>query len=305
MVDPPTWTTKDLERQRKKGVALFRKRRLCEPAGAYVDVFDDCLATFQRLLDETDDFADLRSKALDALTNRKFLEALRYVAGPPVSKDDLEILADVDSLAAGRLKTDDTLVDRVITVIEKVVDPRRFPWVSERRAPTDTEKVAAVVASAALLAKSQRETARRNQEKKQQELAVKAALEGTGFDCVAVKSIRNVAEGPEAGQFCREAKLGDRKADFVVRLWDVRLLAIECKVSNSYTNSIKRLNREAVGKAMSWDGDFGRRQVVGAAVLGGVYKLLNLEQAQQDGLALFWDHDLGALTAWIESTRSE
>jgi hypothetical protein len=81
-------------------------------------------------------------------------------------------------------------------------------------------------------------------------------------------------------------------------------MPIECKVSNSAVNSVKRLNREAAGKAESWIGDFGKRQVVPAAVLSGVYKLRNLVDAQERGLHLFWAHDLRALTEWIESTRS-
>jgi hypothetical protein len=43
---------------------------------------------------------------------------------------------------------------------------------------------------------------------------------------------------------------------------------------------------------------------VPAAVLSGVYKLHNLEDAQNRGLALFWAHDLKALTDWIATTRA-
>jgi hypothetical protein len=97
--------------------------------------------------------------------------------------------------------------------------------------------------------------------------------------------------------------LGNRKADFLVRLWDHRIMTIECKVSNSATNSVKRLNNDAAAKAEAWIKDFGTRQVVPAAVLSGVYKLHNLEDAQDRGLALFWAHDLKALTDWIATTR--
>ena len=81
-------------------------------------------------------------------------------------------------------------------------------------------------------------------------------------------------------------------------------MAIECKVSNSATNSVKRLNNDAAAKAEAWLKDFGTRQVVPAAVLSGVYKLHNLEEAQNRGLALFWAHDLKALTEWIATTRA-
>ena len=97
--------------------------------------------------------------------------------------------------------------------------------------------------------------------------------------------------------------LGERKADFILRLWDDRVLPIECKVSNSSTNSIKRLNNDAAVKAEVWKRDFGQTQVVPSTVLSGVYKLPNLESAQRRGLAIFWAHDLTSLPDWIERTR--
>jgi hypothetical protein len=49
---------------------------------------------------------------------------------------------------------------------------------------------------------------------------------------------------------------------------------------------------------------FGTMQVVPAAMLAGVYKLRNLVQSQQRGLALFWSHDLAQLGAFIAAARS-
>ena len=80
-------------------------------------------------------------------------------------------------------------------------------------------------------------------------------------------------------------------------------MAIECKVSNSSTNSVKRLNNDAAVKAEYWLKVFGTSQVVPAAVLSGVFKVMNLAQAQERGLALFWSHDLDKLGAFIDTTR--
>jgi len=79
-------------------------------------------------------------------------------------------------------------------------------------------------------------------------------------------------------------------------------MAIECKVSNSAVNSIKRLNNDAEAKAKSWRHDFGQ-QVVPTAVLSGVYDLINLRHAQDAGLSLFWAHDLAKLIEWISTTH--
>jgi hypothetical protein len=97
--------------------------------------------------------------------------------------------------------------------------------------------------------------------------------------------------------------LGATRADLLVGLWDRRVMAIECKVSNSSVNSYKRLNHEATGKAVSWLTTFGTNGVVPVAVLSGVYNIANLVEAQSRGLTLFWAHDLDQLLDWIESTK--
>lgn len=113
---------------------------------------------------------------------------------------------------------------------------------------------------------------------------------------VATRRIETINAAPEPAEFCRESQLGTRKADFVIGLYDQRVMAIECKVSNSSTNSVKRLKNDAAAKAEAWIDEFGRSNIVPTAVLSGVYKSHNLTNAQQRGLTLFWAHDLGRLT---------
>jgi len=82
----------------------------------------------------------------------------------------------------------------------------------------------------------------------------------------------------------------------------VELTLADCKASNSEVNSFKRINHEAAGKAEKWLRDFGRKQVVPSAVVGGVFNADNLSDAQARDLYLFWSHRLGDLSAFIEST---
>jgi hypothetical protein len=207
-------------------------------------------------------------------------------------------------LRKGRLQNRPEDVHRLIEVVRLVLDRRRFSWVLENREPTEAERGAAVMASAALMAASRVQTNRRTVGKQQQEALVTQALKDLGLTEVATREIPNVSHAPAPGEFCGESVLGNRKGDIIVTLWDHRVMPIECKVSNSSLNSVKRLNNDAAVKAVSWRRDFGLRQVVPAAVLGGVYNLRNLLDAQERGLTLFWAHDLAPLTAWIEQTKS-
>jgi hypothetical protein len=112
-----------------------------------------------------------------------------------------------------------------------------------------------------------------------------------------------VDDAPRPGEFCGESKLGDTKADFVVRLHDRRIMPIECKVSNSSTNSFKRVVHEAAGKASKWLGQFGRRTIVPTAVLSGVFDPRNLQTAQMEGLSLVWAFRLSDLSDFVRAAR--
>jgi hypothetical protein len=114
--------------------------------------------------------------------------------------------------------------------------------------------------------------------------------------------MHTLADAPSAGEFCMESLLGKRKADIIIGLWNHRVMAVECKVSNSATNSIKRLNNDAAAKAQAWRQDFGETQVFPAAVLSGVYNLKSLEDAQDRHLTIFWAHSLDELLQFIART---
>ena len=220
--------------------------------------------------------------------------------GPPISEDDLKVLAEA-SLSPSRLRQDPQMAARVLDVVKTALDRRRFPWVIEEREPSGSEKNAAIVASAALLAASRVGTDRRNEGKERQELMVRDALIGRKWTQVSPRPVATFNQAPSPGEFCRESLLVTSKADFLVGLRDRRIMAIECKVSNSSTNSVKRLNREAAGKAEKWIYEFGVRNVVPVAVLSGVYKLHNIKSAQERGLTLYWAHDLAQLLDWIDT----
>src|SRR5262249_3696127 len=141
-------------------------------------------------------------------------------------------------------------------------------------------------------------TLRRNAAKKAQEARVAQALIGAGFERVTINrgNVAIIDEGPARGQFCLEKPLAGRKADLIVRLWDGRGLAIECKVSNSGTNSVKRILNDAAAKAETWKNRLGQDQVIPTAVVSGVFKVHNLQEAQRRQLSLFWAHRLSDLT---------
>lgn len=313
MIDPPFWTREQLEENRLKAIAIFRQERMEEPLEDYLRAFDKYQAHVRTLLETTVDLAQLRDQALDVLSDNQLQAAFRYLAAPPISDADLKVVAEASSLSKRHLQKNPDEVRRLVETVLLVLDRRRFAWLREMREPTEAEKGAAIMASAALMAVSRVQTDRRNTGKKQQEDRVKEVLIEAGWTEVKRRTIPNVSYAPDPGEFCGESLLGvsksdgksdkGRLADIVLRLWDHRLMPIECKVSNSSLNSVKRLNNDAAVKAATWKRDFGLHQVVPTAVLSGVYDLHNLLDAQARGLTILWAHDLKPLTDWIVETK--
>lgn len=305
MIAPPVWSREQLAEASTRAREHFRQGRHTEPLDIYLDLFDEYQGIVEEVLERTVDLTRLRDALPDLLDDPRQLEALRYLSGPPISLDDLKVLAQLESLAARRVAADPAALDRLLSFVRDWHDRRRFPWVLENRAPDEAERAAAVLATAALLAMRRTETLRRTRSSAMQEQLVAGQLRRSGFRQVATRRVATLRDAPEPGRFCRESMLGSRKADFIIGLPDGRTMAIECKVSNSSTNSIKRLNNDAAVKAEVWRREFGTEQVVTAAVLDGVYALRNLEAAQDKGLTIFWAHDLQSMFRWMRDTGAD
>jgi hypothetical protein len=303
MIPPPVWTSDELARDSRIATDAFRTERILEPLEQYLSAFDEFQGVVEDLLETTIDLTQLDSTALEVLCDKRLALAFRYLAGPMISADDLKTLADA-VLTPKRLRTEPGMVARIVEVIRAGMDRRRFVWMPEHREPTEHERAAAILATASLIAYSRTNTNRRNEGKANQERAVEERLKAAGLTMVERRDITTLWQAPNLGEFCLESRLGTRKADLIATAWDGRVIPIECKVSNSATNSVKRLNNDAAVKAASWRNDFGATQVVPVAVLSGVYKLHNLVDAQVRGLTLIWAHHLDALVEWILSTRS-
>lgn len=302
---PPRWTDAEFEDACRESIHVFRERRMQEPLEQYLEAFEVSRDAIDTLLESTLDLTELLDKAVDVLSDTQLSSAVRYLAGPPISADDLKTLADDASLTPSRLRADPEMAKKVIEVVLLGVDRMRFPWLSENREPTEAERYGAVVATAALLAQRSVMTGRANESKDEQEQAIRDALLSWQFEEVPRRSIHNISDAPPVGTFCSESLFGSRKADIVARLYDGRVMPIEAKVSNSSTNSVKRLNNDAAAKARQWIQEFGTSNVVPVAVLGGVLKIHNLRSAQDnDHLTIFWVHNLAPMKVFIERTKS-
>lgn len=76
------------------------------------------------------------------------------------------------------------------------------------------------------------------------------------------------------------------------------VLAMECKVSNDTTNSVKRVN-DVLKKATAWREHWGSF-VQPAALLQGTIGFKDVQRLTHAGVQVFWSHDLPRFERWID-----
>ena len=167
---PARWRLEELTSDAALSSAQFRSERLAvsdEWSTQYKSARAKFEALFQKLNDLNPDAVNHGSLA--DTYGAGLREALRYLAGPPISDDDLRVIANVESIAPGVLKKNPAALRKVFDVIERVIDPFRFPWIESGTTPTQEQREAALLASSVLLAAQRIATGRRTDGKDGQE----------------------------------------------------------------------------------------------------------------------------------------
>jgi len=103
MTEPPIWTREQLEIDRTKHYD-FRNERMEEPLEDYLEAFDNIRATSRNCLKPPWICPNWNGTALD-FDGPAFAGSISLSRGlPPISQDDLKVLAEATSLAKGRLQ---------------------------------------------------------------------------------------------------------------------------------------------------------------------------------------------------------
>ena len=300
------WTFEEIRADCIQSEQEFRLRRTSEPLEDYINEFDSAKKAADAIIDQLPDILKhpanqelLASLASDA----HMCTALRYLAAPPISEDDLDTLL-ATKLSARTLRANPGVAEGLVNIIRETIVPRRFPWIRDGGTPTGEQLYAAKLASAVAATIQRIQTKRRGDEKKALENALESELIGLEFKRVASPphAIQNAEDLPAPKSFMANVTLGADNGDCVVGLFDRRRLALECKSSNSTINSRKRLNKEVVKDAENWRRQFGN-QVVAGAVLRGVYEPRYVMEAQGTPLLIFWSHRLSDITDFIVETQ--
>jgi len=300
---PSKWTEAQIAADTSTARAEFRRRRLEEPLADYEGKFPTAKAAADVIVGALTTLVTVpadREFLARIVANKEQYSALRSLAAVPISVDDLETLLGA-SLNRTAIRQNQELANKLSELLRTCLDPKRFPWVVAEREATDEEIAAAKLATAVVTAVSAVQAGRRGDESKALEGKVKEIL--ITADYVEIKKrkggIKQIAHFPEPGTFMHQCTFGGHNADFVIRLKDGRILALECKASNSEVNGFKRLNKEVVVDAGDWHREFGKSSVVASAALRGVFKPANVVSAQEQDVFIFWWHSMESLADFL------
>lgn len=306
-VSYPFWTDAELADRREREIAVFVGRWDQVLGSRYRELYEAAVGEVWELFRCSDDLRHLATDEdfLARRENRNLRAAARALAAPYLSEDNYKVIAK--TLGPTR-------------PIVAMLDTLRVPWMRPGHIghPTTTEAADAVHSTAMQMALRRHETELRVGPAQDQEQQVRARLVGLGLTFVEPAAVRarlasrtgyDVAQGIEArnldlalqpGEFTSEFLCAGTKCDIPIRTTAGRLFALECKVSNSSTNSTKRLIREVVGKEGTWRTAFGQDTLVGG-YLAGVFSVKNLKDAQERSVLLFFDHDPKALDEFVRA----
>lgn len=296
---PKKWSESELRTDVDRSLADFVQSRTKEGNSEYQAEFRSAEAMVRELFKSTNNL--LKPAAASFQRSADLVSAARFLGGPPVSADDLITLSGGARIGSN-MSAD--LASKIESILKQAWDPFRFPWLTKRRSPTQSEIETAILWTSGVWAIEKMRTKRRLTGSRTQERAVdsillKAQLQKVPTHTSAVTTIDAIERGTFVAS---EISVAGTKADRLARLPDGRLLTIECKVSNTAINSYKRLNNETVAKYEKWRRAFGE-QVVTVAVLSGVFKLQNVLSAQEHGIFVIWQHNFEPLRDFVSSCR--
>jgi len=284
----PIWSDTDLKIGRDRAEREFSSKRRAEGPDAFEKTYWELRPRVEALMTMSDDLRRLNGDVFRS--DPDAWQPSRYLTGPPISQEDLWTLIGGTKFR----RVPPRLADDTAEALNLVIDPIRFPWVRQGRAPLPHERDHAVGATTLLWATQYLGTVRRGSASRLQEETTGETLNLAGLTFDAAREQIELLDDIARGTYSKERPVHGAKCDVPSRLFDGRMFLLECKVSNGPKNGWKRVNREVRGKADGWTTYFGSQAVTGV-VLSGVFDLSALKAARDAGVVIFWEHDLSPL----------
>ena len=246
----------------------------------------------------------LRDIAAGLQVSGKHLLVLRHLMAPPISQDQFALLcADYPKSAetSGR-GVSASAATSVAKVFLAGRDRNVTRWLDGNRQPTINQIRNLLRAVVPLLSVQNTATVRRGRMSFEQEGAVVSLLSAKGWAQQTTGLISNLTDVKPL-HFLHKARFATKtrpqEVDVACGLPGTVVMAMECKVTNDETNSVKRIN-DVLKKATAWQAHWGSF-VRTAALLQGVIAFKDVERLLDGNVEVFWSHDLLTFEQWLKA----
>jgi hypothetical protein len=236
------------------------------------------------------------------------LTVFRHMFGPPISQDQFALICPEYRKTWERpgRSVPPTASETVATAVKALIDRKLARWIDQDRKPSLRELRILVATVAPMLSLQSVSTVRRNRMSATQEGAVISLLEEMGWIQISSGIVEQSSVLP-AAHFMHKTKFATKtrpqEVDIACGLGKSVVLAMECKVTNDRTNSVKRVN-DILKKATAWQEHWGSF-VRTAALLQGVIADKDVERLNAANVHVFWSHDLDTFGRWLKTSSSE
>lgn len=251
----------------------------------------------------------LRDIASALQANGGHMLVFRHLMAPPKSQDQFKLRAPLWSKSAenhARPLSEIASLEAA-SVFEQWRDKAVGRWLDRNRPPSRSEVKDTLSRASVLIAQKNVETTQRNRLAFDQEGSVIRLLEARGWSKVPGMQIDRRAALP-AKHFAHKTRfatssVNPQEVDIACGLGGSYVLAMECKVTNDETNSVKRVN-DVIKKANAWKTHWGSF-VEPAALLQGVIKAGDVQRLSDEGVRVFWSHALEEFVDWLDQRLVE
>ena len=278
---------------------------------AYRETRKKTVESVEQGLNETKDLTTITPELIKA--NPSILPTLRMSTCPPLARDRLIGLADstknlVGTLEQGKLPSQlptevlDQHLKQITSIISRMLDVDIFPWLEEKRRPTDEERYRSSTIVADRLCGAVAEPIVRNAQEKRQLALIEKYLTDRGYKLKAHPAATPLNQ-MQPGTFCfrlnvlvkpskAEAKTVRIPIDAVIQPRRARLprlpILIEAKSAGDFTNVNKRRKEEAI-KITYLKATHGE-DVMFVLFLCGYFDAAYLGYEAAEGIDWIWEH---------------
>lgn len=237
----------------------------------------------------------------------RHLLVLRHLFAPPISQDQLKLIAPL--YPKGAEKKGSRLTKAAAKQFSDEFLNRRdkflTSWLTTNSKPTRAQLKRLLDTVTPMISSQIFNTVRRNRLSDEQELAVEKALQAAGWSRVSSTTLESPGDiMPDSYMRkarCRSSKTATKEVDIACGINAKLIMAMECKVSNDGTNSVKRVN-DVMDKVKSWN-DTWASFIQTAALLQGVVLYKDVARMLSNDVEVFWSHDLDRLVEWLRNAK--